>query len=79
MIGAGAAWPGCRPVQAAAAGFPAQRRTALRRCVFRGLDQAAAAQVMNCPPATVNSRLARARQGLRLILSRSAFGAVALG
>ncbi len=68
-----------RLVQAAVEVLPEQRRTALRLCVFRGLDQAAAAQVMNCPPATVNSRLARARQGLRLILSRSAFGAVALG
>jgi len=66
-------------LDAAVADLPEPRCTALRLCVFHGLDQVAAAAVMHCPPATVNSRLARARQGLRLTLGRSAYGAMAVG
>jgi RNA polymerase sigma factor (sigma-70 family) len=56
--------------------LPDKYRIAFVMCHVEGQTIAAAAQTLGCPPATVGTRLARARQLLRRRLARRGFEAV---
>ncbi len=49
--------------------LPDEQRLALVLCDLQGLSYEEAASAMNCPPGTLRSRLHRARQSLKKILS----------
>ena len=58
-----------REVAAAVAGLPEDQRTAVILAEYEGLSYAEIAAVMNCSEKSVESRLYRARQHLRRLLS----------
>jgi RNA polymerase sigma factor (sigma-70 family) len=58
--------------------LPEKYRAAFVLCQLEGQTTEAAARVLSCPPGTVGTRLARARELLRRRLGRRGFGAPAL-
>ncbi|MFO0809195.1 MAG: RNA polymerase sigma factor [Gemmataceae bacterium] len=64
-------------LDAAVAALPAKYRSAVVLCYFEGLPHAEAAKRLGCPPNTVATRLARARDRLRTWLLRRGYGPAA--
>src|SRR4051794_19599915 len=63
--------PDLRPVlDAAIARLPARYQPAVVLCYLEGLTYTEAAERLRCPPGTVATRLARARERLRVLLTR---------
>src|SRR5262249_10793598 len=64
-------WRDLRPVlDDAIARLPAKYRAPVVLCYLEGMTNAQAAEQLGCPPGTVATRLARARQRLRARLAR---------
>ena len=57
--------------------LPERYRAVVVLCELQGCAQDEAARRLGCPPGTVRTRLARARQRLRVRLSRRGLGAIA--
>lgn len=58
-----------RALERGISGLPEEQRLALVLCDLQGLSYEEAASAMDCPPGTLRSRLHRARQSLKKILS----------
>ena len=55
----------------ALASLPIDQQRVVALCLMEGFSEAAAATALHIPPGTVKSRLARARESMRHILSTS--------
>lgn len=66
-------------IDAEIARLPERYRTPVELCLLEGLSQKAAAERLNCPLGTVESRLHRARERLRAGLERKGFAPAIAG